>query len=185
MPASVPTGWPKREESWGRRRETGPSIEAGGWCYNQGTASGENATNGDLDDMGAGCKFTHAPTDATGSSTHHLCEADHPYDIVECHIPLRELGVSGSFSKYLKKYSSLTGREKFPQIYQGIYHSVTRAEPKQNLNVASLIGEPDQVSPHPLPSFATEAAPPAAAGPSISSHDGPASRTRSKNKAPA
>ena len=44
-------------------------------------------------------------------------------------------GVSGSFSKYLKKYSSLTGREKFPQIYQGIYHSVTRAEPKQSLNV--------------------------------------------------
>ena len=48
-----------------------------------------------------------------------------------------------------------------------------------------LIGEPDQVSPHPLPHFATKAAPPAAAGPSISSHDGPASRTRSKTKAPA
>ena len=29
------------------------------------------------------------------------------------------VGVSGSFSKYLKKYSSLAGREKFPEIYQG------------------------------------------------------------------
>ena len=68
MPAIVPTNWPKKEESWGRGRETGPSIEAGGWCYNQGTASGEDATNGGLDDMGAGCKFTHAPG-TTGTST--------------------------------------------------------------------------------------------------------------------
>ena len=68
MPASVPTGWPKKEESWGRGRETGPPPEAGGWCFNQRTASGENATNGDLDEMGAGCRLTHAPG-TTGTST--------------------------------------------------------------------------------------------------------------------
>ena len=67
MPASVPTGWPKREVSWGRGRETGPPPEAGGWCYNQKTASGEDATNGEADDMGAGCILTHAPG-TTGSS---------------------------------------------------------------------------------------------------------------------
>ena len=47
-----------------------------------------------------------------------------------------------------------------------------------------LAEEPDKVSPHPLPRFATKAAP-AAAGPSTSAHDGPASRTRSKTKAQA
>ena len=55
MPASVPTGWPKREESCGRGRETGHPPEAGGWCYNQRTAHREDATNGEADDMGAGC----------------------------------------------------------------------------------------------------------------------------------
>ena len=69
MPAIVPTGRPKKEESWGRGRETGPPTEAGGWCYNQGTASGEDATNGGLDDMGAGCKFTHVTAGSDGTST--------------------------------------------------------------------------------------------------------------------
>ena len=47
-----------------------------------------------------------------------------------------------------------------------------------------LIGEPEKVSPHPLPRFATKVAPPAAAGPSAeSAHHGPASRTRSRTRA--
>ena len=46
--------------------------------------------------------------------------------------------------------------------------------------------EEDPVSPQPLPRLATQVAPAAAAGaagPSISAHDGPASRTRSKTRA--
>ena len=48
--------------------EKGLPTEAGGWCYNQGTASGEVATNGGLDDMGAGCKFTHVTAGSDGTS---------------------------------------------------------------------------------------------------------------------
>ena len=70
MPTIIPTSSPEGVEGLRRGREKGPPTEAGGWCYTQGTASGENATNGGLREMGAGCMLTHAPTQmAMRSST--------------------------------------------------------------------------------------------------------------------
>ena len=69
MPAIVPTSRPEGTESWRRGRETGPPTEAGGFRSNQGTGSGENATNGGLGQMGAGCNLTQDTTQTTRSST--------------------------------------------------------------------------------------------------------------------
>ena len=67
MPASVPTGWPKKEDSCGQGRETGHPPESGGWCYKR-TAHREDATEGEADDMGAGCMFTQAAPGTAGTS---------------------------------------------------------------------------------------------------------------------
>ena len=66
-----------------------------------------------------------------------------------------------------------------PPGYYGNYDTDSATWP-ESLSAGQLS---KSVSPQPLPRLATEAAPPAAAGPSALPHDGPASRTRSKTKA--
>ena len=69
MPAIVPTHMPEGVVELRRGTEKGQPTEAGGWCSNPGTTGGENATIGGLDDMGAGCKFTHVTAGSDGTST--------------------------------------------------------------------------------------------------------------------
>ena len=67
MPASVPTGCPKKEASWGRARETDHQQEAGGWGF-EITAPSEDAKGGEPGNKGAGCKLTHViPCNTYGS----------------------------------------------------------------------------------------------------------------------
>ena len=66
-----------------------------------------------------------------------------------------------------------------PPGYYGNYDTDSATWP-ESLSEGQLS---KSVSPQPMPRLATEAAPPAAAGPSALPHDGPASRTRSKTRA--
>ena len=68
MPASVLSGCPKEEASWGRARETDHQQEAGGWGF-EITAPSEDAKGGEPGNKGAGCRLTHVTTGNDGSST--------------------------------------------------------------------------------------------------------------------
>ena len=68
MPASVLSGCPKEEASWGRARETDHQQEAGGWGFEITTPS-ENAKGGGPRNEGAGCRTTHVTKGNDGPST--------------------------------------------------------------------------------------------------------------------
>ena len=68
MPAIVPSGWPKKEASWSRARETGHNQLSGGWGSGTTTPS-EDAKEGEPEIKGAGCTFAHATQRTTSEST--------------------------------------------------------------------------------------------------------------------
>ena len=69
MPAIVPSGWPKKEASWSRARETGHNQKSGGWGSETTTPS-EDAKGGEPGIKGAGCMIAQATQGTTrGSST--------------------------------------------------------------------------------------------------------------------
>ena len=68
MPASVLSGCPKEEASWGRTRESDHQQEAGGWGFEITTPS-ENAKGGGPRNEGAGFRTTHVTKGNDGTST--------------------------------------------------------------------------------------------------------------------
>ena len=68
MPAIAPSGWPKKEASWSRARETGHNQMSGGWGSGTTTPS-EDAKGGEPEIKGAGCTFAQDTLRTTSEST--------------------------------------------------------------------------------------------------------------------